>query len=422
MLEINQNVRITHIYNSSRYKISIPNVTSRLWDVGQETVELLRKINNAEYRTIEELEKETPRLVIKDLLDKQIIVKTDVHHYNENVLSEIKYKYPLTSLVIELTNICNLNCVHCYGKFGMPRKKKFVSISDIMNLKSELDKLHTMEVRLSGGECFLNPDFEAIALYFLKNGFRVGIYTNGVLTERIKKFLEKTKEYHFYFAVSLDGEEEYHNKMRGNENAFSNTIYTMKELQRYENIEVLVETAVSKINIQNMKTVETMVKSIFPKFEHKLFLISPTDGCNVYFEYEDIPKIRKVCDNICDEYYSSLSERLKIKSKSLRCHGGVINGVLTSDGNIKCCPIAEDEVFIMGNINVRTLSDIWENPEGDAVEFRNDYIKSSKQCKKCIHKYKCGKKNCRVEAKSLTGDWRNANPYTCMIVKGKYIK
>ena len=129
-------------------------------------------------------------MVIKDLLDKQIIVKTDVHHYNENVLSGIKYKYPLTSWVIELTNICNLNCVHCYGKFGMPRKKKFVSISDIMNLKSELDKLHTMEVRLSGGECFLNPDFEAIALYFLKNGFTCISVTVYAVTDHWHSLIE----------------------------------------------------------------------------------------------------------------------------------------------------------------------------------------------------------------------------------------
>ncbi|MDD6401758.1 MAG: radical SAM protein [Lachnospiraceae bacterium] len=383
-------------------------------------MELLRKINSAQYNTIDELEKEIPRFVIKDLIDKHIIVEAESHYYNTNILPEIKCEYPLTSLVIELTNICNLNCIHCYGKFGTPRKKKIISLDDVINLKSELDRLHTMEVRLSGGECFLNPDFEDIAIFFLQNGFRVGIYTNGVETQKIKSFLERTRGYHFYVAISLDGEENYHNIIRGNERAFANTIATMKELKKYENVEVLVETAISKINIHNVKAVETMVRSEFPKFEHMMFLISPVKGCSVSFGYEDITKMKKICDNVFEDYYSKLSDRYLFKHKSFRCHGGVINGVLTSDGNVKCCPIAEDEIFIMGNIKERALSSIWEHPEGDTLNFRKEFAKSSPQCKRCIYKRKCGNKNCRVEAKLLTGDWRNANPYTCMAVKGKY--
>lgn len=45
MLIVNPNARITKIYNSNRSNISIPKVTSKLWDVGKDSVELLRKIN-----------------------------------------------------------------------------------------------------------------------------------------------------------------------------------------------------------------------------------------------------------------------------------------------------------------------------------------------------------------------------------------
>lgn len=420
MLIVNPNARITKIYNSNRYNISIPKVTSKLWDVGKDSVELLRKINQGKYNTYKELEKEIPQFVIHDFLNKQIIVESEVGYYNKNILNESNYEYPLTSLVIELTNICNLNCIHCYGKFGMPKNKKCISLDDVINLKEELDKLHTMEIRLSGGECFLNTDFEDIAIYFLENGFRVGIYTNGFETERIKKFLMRTQEYHFYMAISLDGEEKYHNMVRGNNKAFINTIATMKELKKYNNVEVMIETAISKVNLQNIKAIEKMIKLEFPDFEHRMFLISPIKDCNVSFDYKDIPQMRKNCKSIFDEYYSKMLDRFKFYSKSLRCQGGVINGVLTSEGKVKCCPIAEDEIFIMGDIKERALSCIWEKPAGEAEWFRKEFIKSSKQCKSCAHKYRCGKRNCRVEAKTLTGDWKNANPYTCMIVKGYY--
>ena len=177
----------------------------------------------------------------------------------------------------------------------MPKNKKCISLDDVINLKEELDKLHTMEIRLSGGECFLNTDFEDIAIYFLENGFRVGIYTNGFETERIKKFLMRTQEYHFYMAISLDGEEKYHNMVRGNNKAFINTIATMKELKKYNNVEVMIETAISKVNLQNIKAIEKMIKLEFPDFEHRMFLISPIKDCNVSFNYKDIPQMRKNC-------------------------------------------------------------------------------------------------------------------------------
>lgn len=140
-------------------------------------------------------------------MKKEIILETDTYNHNANVLQELEFEYPLTSLVIELTNMCNLNCVHCYGQFGKPAAKKNLQFEDIVNLKRELDKLHTMEVRLSGGECLLNPEFDKIAVYLLENGFRVGIYTNGFETTKLKSFLNKTKQYHYYMAISLDGME-----------------------------------------------------------------------------------------------------------------------------------------------------------------------------------------------------------------------
>ena len=91
MLIVNPNARITKIYNSNRYNISIPKVTSKLWDVGKDSVELLRKINQGKYNTYKELEKEIPQFVIHDFLNKQIIVESEVGYYNKNILNESNY-------------------------------------------------------------------------------------------------------------------------------------------------------------------------------------------------------------------------------------------------------------------------------------------------------------------------------------------
>ena len=288
------------------------------------------------------------------------------------------------------------------------------TLAEVKDLKSRLDELHTMEVRLSGGECFLNSDFEEIALFFLNNGFRVGIYTNGSLPDALEKFLKKTKKYNYYVAVSLDGIEHIHNQMRGHD-CYNEVIRSLNILKAYDNVEVLIETAVSKINISNVVAVREFVKKEYPKFERKTFFISPTENTEISFSGLEIKNMSSEYEFLLKNYFKRHNVRrfLCFGRKRRRCYGGVVNGVITADRKVKCCPLAQDEDFVMGNISERDLVSIWDMPDNGTEEFRNEFIRNSIKCKKCVHRRKRGDANCRVEAKSLTGDWRNESPYTC---------
>ena len=68
---------------------------------------------------------------IQELIQLNFITNEE----NSNVMLSKKchYKYPLTSISLELTNQCNLNCVHCYGSYGANVKGCFLPFDWIKN-------------------------------------------------------------------------------------------------------------------------------------------------------------------------------------------------------------------------------------------------------------------------------------------------
>lgn len=168
MVIVNPNLRISKYFNKKAYAIVIPDESGEILDVNEIIYKLLQEINNGKANTYEKLSHLIGKSIIKELYEKKLIIDSKIPRYNENVLKPFKGEFPLHSLTIELTNTCNLNCIHCYGRFGCSSQKKMYSFEDIVKIKSELDMLHTTEVRLSGGECFMNPDFERIATFFWK--------------------------------------------------------------------------------------------------------------------------------------------------------------------------------------------------------------------------------------------------------------
>ena len=96
-----------------------------------------------------------------------------------------KDKGPLLStLVMELTERCNNDCIHCY--INLPEddraaKQKELSTEAIKEILSEAASLGCMEIGFSGGEPLLREDFEALYLFARKLGLKVNLCTNATL-------------------------------------------------------------------------------------------------------------------------------------------------------------------------------------------------------------------------------------------------
>ena len=86
---------------------------------------------------------------------------------------------------IELTNLCNLRCQHCYAWSG-PKRPEEMTTNRIIELLDEFETSGVLQVFLTGGEIFSHPDAIKIINHARTKPFSTQIFTNGLLiTEEI---------------------------------------------------------------------------------------------------------------------------------------------------------------------------------------------------------------------------------------------
>ena len=144
------------------------------------------------------------------------------------------FKKPkLTYLFLELTNACNLNCIHC-GSDCSTLKKTFLNyqlISDLLNEVAENYNPREIMICITGGEPLLHSDLEKIIKLAKEKGFLVGMTTNATLVSE-EKAKNLSKSGLDTIAVSLDGIGKTHDKFRNVNNSFEKAIEGIRNFQK----------------------------------------------------------------------------------------------------------------------------------------------------------------------------------------------
>lgn len=123
--------------------------------------------------------------------------------------SKILSKLSPTALSIDVTNLCNLKCNHCFWdsyKYELPEQTNKGLIASV---KAVLERYPTItNLTWYGGEPLINVD----TINIIKEGIKLR-KNNLVITNGTFPFPVWSNRTHF--AVSIDGTEEIHNKLRG---------------------------------------------------------------------------------------------------------------------------------------------------------------------------------------------------------------
>lgn len=84
---------------------------------------------------------------------------------------------------LDITNKCNLKCLHCYNRSGNDLLRKELSDHDVLLFLEEVGKLKAHTFCFCGGETFLRFDLIEKGTKLLKNyGInQVNVVTNGLL-------------------------------------------------------------------------------------------------------------------------------------------------------------------------------------------------------------------------------------------------
>ncbi|NPA51336.1 MAG: radical SAM protein [Aquificae bacterium] len=128
-------------------------------------------------------------------------------------------------LIWNLTNICNLNCKHCYSSANQITENQ-LSYEEVIGFIPQLKENNIKIVILSGGEPLLRKDIFDIAKKIREEGIVTYLSTNGLLIDGNN--IHQIKETFNYVGISIDGKKEIHDLFRGRKGAYEGSLKAVK--------------------------------------------------------------------------------------------------------------------------------------------------------------------------------------------------
>ena len=89
----------------------------------------------------------------------------------------------LTTIYIEVTDACNLKCVHCYVTNRMKEPFRFhtIDVHSIENILNQAKELNVFRIILTGGEPFMHPEILKILEMIHEMNFMCYVMSNATL-------------------------------------------------------------------------------------------------------------------------------------------------------------------------------------------------------------------------------------------------
>lgn len=320
------------------------------------------------------------------MLKKGILELKDTAEFYKPKTTGVRGKmYPFL-LILEITDMCNLRCRHCY-KDGSSEEYTFLHYEDIKEI-FQFFKGKTPILNIIGGEPLLHPKINEI-LEEANKDFNVILISNGTKLDLIK---DKNIQGLRSAQISMYGyDEESYKKATGNTiafNGFYNGIKAMKKnntntsvaiivnkdnfeyLEKY--IEVLISLQVDEIKFGlaalHGRAIKDKERWTFSQAE----LRNLQKSINIYNEkYKGIIDINIWGDD--DYIYDSFRDTQcrKTDKYTLNCIAGKKNITISEKGRVRPCNFLPSEVFDMG-----FYKDYLKNIEkGEEFSFRYSMIK-----------------------------------------------
>ena len=340
------------------------------------------------------------------------------------------------TIILRMTNKCNLNCTYCYDKKNKLKNEIEIenNIENVIKyiLKLNKDKNTTQKIILHGGEPLIVPIkvyenfLDKLLLQLPK--CRFSIQTNATLiTEKHIKFFNK---YNIHVGISLDGCNKEQNSCRIYKNGNSTFERVIKSMQilKSNSIKFGVIITLTKKHIGQEKNIYEFIKynhikcSIRPAFPVKdldnSLILSPQEYYeilknlfNIWYDDESNEiNLTQIID-IADELFKVLEPEYRVNccSDCKNCFKNFIS--LDIAGNLYTCNRNYNiNQFYYGNINDITVEELNKKID-DIFKKRLNFLLKSK-CKNCqIYEYCYG--GCPSSSYNLHGTYMAPEDYFC---------
>lgn len=286
----------------------------------------------------------------------------------------------LQQIFWECTLRCNLNCLHCGSdcrKEDMPDDMPFEDFAIVLDDVAAKRNPHKIMVVTTGGEPLVRSDIIDCGREITHRGFIWGMVSNGMLLTE-KKLYELIEAGLKSIAISLDGFEDNHNWMRGNNRSFEHAVNAIISLKKTP-IAWDVITCVNSRNFYSLIQFKDFLISLGVR-KWRIFTVFPMGRAANNEEMllsakqfkllmEFIVQVRnegKIALSYSCEGYLGQYE-MKVRNHPFFCGAGINVASIRYNGAISgCLSIRSD--FDQGNIYTDHFMDVWENR---FASFRN---------------------------------------------------
>jgi Fe-coproporphyrin III synthase len=303
---------------------------------------------------------------------------------------------------------CNCRCVMCDIWKGNHNLRQ-LNEQDIQGLLTSLKKFGTRQVLMSGGEALLNPNFFRFCEMLNKEKIKVSLLSTGLT---LKKNAPMLAGYVNHIIVSLDGDEETHDRIRNIPGAFQKMKEGIAAIKRLNpDFKISGRTVIHQLNFRKWPAIIEAAKEIglqqisfLPadvssqafnreliwdeKRQHEILLskndlqdlenivetllVSNSLDFENKFIAESSKKIRKIYS-----YYAAFYGLNDFPFK--RCNAPWVSTVIEADGNVRPCFFHQS----YGNIRQQSLDKILNSDK--ATDFRKNLdMDKNEICKKCV--------------------------------------
>lgn len=300
---------------------------------------------------------------------------------------------------------CNCQCVMC-DIWKDNKNLKQLTEEDIRSLLVSLKSLGTQQVLMSGGEAMLNPNFFRFCKLLRGHGIRVSVLSTGLT---LKRNAEQILEHVSDIIVSLDGDQELHDRIRNIPNAFGKLAEGVAAIKSINPAyRITARTVIHRLNFRRWPAIIDAAREM--GLDQISFL--PADTSSHAFnrevlwsedrQHEIIPAEEELEDlkmvletvinqNRNDRFIAESPEKLwKIYEHYTaaygynlfpykKCNAPWVSTVVEADGTVRPCFFHP----AIGNIREQSLEKILNSEK--ALRFRKDLdMESNSTCVKCV--------------------------------------
>ena len=358
--------------------------------------------------------------VLNKIIKTRVLTKGELEYAqmlkDTNLLGEaIKKYYPiepnreLDLCWLEITQLCNCKCVHCYEGNTHFSSKQLLTVDDWKSVIDQLCCLGVKRVVVIGGEPCLYNYIETIVEYVSSKKIDTTIFTNGTcISNNLKEIILKQN---IKMKFSLYGHcENVHDKITNLPGSFNKLVNNIEYFLKND-IDVTVAVVLMKENERFVNEIITFLKKIGVK-KYRFDVIREVFGGTQNSHIPTIDNIKELAQRTCANFPKISKEKFDIAYYRNTCWNGKI--VVSEDGNVLPCVFERN--ISLGNIKNSSIEEILYGEK--TMECWNctfDYID---ECKDCEFRFAC--KDCRPLA-FASGNKVGKNPRcTYNVARGEW--